>query len=102
MTKSFQPSLQLLPQHLWNDGNAVHTVIKVVGKFLLLMSWEVGACSSPANMNKMMMMGGGDDSNDDISQYCGARNAKDCGIFFNFKGSGFVCKRFILNAGVSM
>lgn len=31
-------------------------MINVVGKFLLLMSWEVGACSSPANMNKMMMM----------------------------------------------
>lgn len=46
--------------------------------------------------------GGGDNSNNDILQYCGARKAKDCGIFFNFKGSGFVCKHFILNAGVSV
>lgn len=56
MTKSIQPALQLLCQPLWNDGNAVHTVINVVGKFLWLVSWEVGACSSPANMNKMMMV----------------------------------------------
>lgn len=65
MTKSIQPALQLLPQHLWNDG----------GKFLLLMSWEVGACSSPANMNKMMMVVAVTTATMIILQYCGARKA---------------------------
>lgn len=57
MTKPIQPALQLLPKHLWSDGDTVHAIINMGGVLLLLlMNLEVGACFSPTNMNKMMMV----------------------------------------------